>query len=76
MGPSTLRGTTKGDRPYPEGRALPVAETRLKIAKFDETRLLLPVDKGVRFHVHPGADYADLKTWFLDQNGGENRRGA
>jgi arylsulfatase len=53
------------------GKALPVGKARLKVAGVDETRVVGPEDKAVRFALALKAGTAHLQTWFLDAAGKE-----
>jgi hypothetical protein len=56
---------------FPAGIALPIAQARLKIAGFDETRPVAAHAKAVTFHVNLSAGRTPLQTWFLDAAGQE-----
>ncbi len=55
------------DGRYPQGVALPVAQTRLRIADIDETKAVRPGDEAVAYTVHLKAGRTQLQTWFYDE---------
>jgi arylsulfatase A-like enzyme len=56
----------------PEGKALPIAKIRLKIAGLDETKPVGPNDKGITFNVALKAGTRlPMQTWCLDGDGKE-----
>ena len=57
------------DGTYVEGKALPIAYARLKVAKFDRTVPVTATDKVISFTLSLPAGPTDLQTWFLDANG-------
>ncbi|RPH53844.1 MAG: arylsulfatase, partial [Lysobacterales bacterium] len=56
------------DGTYVEGKALPIAYARLKVAKFDQTVPVSATDKVISFTVNLPPGPTDLQTWFLDAN--------
>ena len=56
------------DGTYVEGKALPIAHARLKVAKFDRTVPVTATDKVISFTLNLPAGPTDLQTWFLDAN--------
>src|SRR5688572_699390 len=56
------------DGTYVEGKALPIAYARLKVAKFDRTVPVTATDKVISFTLNLPAGPTDLQTWFLDAN--------
>ena len=54
------------DGTYVEGKALPIAYARLKVAKFDQTVPVTETDKVISFTVNLPSGPTDLQTWFLD----------
>jgi arylsulfatase A-like enzyme len=60
------------DGGLPEGKALPVAAARLKIAELDATKSVGPQDKEVVFTVRLKAGQKlPMQSWLLDANGKE-----
>ncbi|HJZ90672.1 MAG TPA: arylsulfatase [Gemmataceae bacterium] len=60
------------DGALPEGRALPVAKARLKVADLDETRPVAATDKEAVFSVRLAADRKlPMQTWLYDADGKE-----
>jgi len=60
------------DGGLPEGKALPVARVRVKVADLDETRPIAATDKEVVFNVRLKAgEKLPLQTWFIDKDGQE-----
>jgi arylsulfatase A-like enzyme len=59
------------DGEFPAGVALPIAQARLKIGSFDQTRSVGPADTAVTFTVKLQAGPAKLQTWFSDASGAE-----
>ena len=57
------------DGTYVEGKALPIARARLKVAKFDRTVPVSATDKVISFTLNLPPGPTDLQTWFLDANG-------
>ena len=56
----------------PEGKALPIAKVRLKIADLDETKAVGKDDKGVTFSVKLKAGTKlPMQTWCIDKDGKE-----
>jgi arylsulfatase len=60
---------TAVDGRYVVGKALPIAQARLRVADFDQTVPVTATDKVISFTVNLPAGPTDLKTWFLDANG-------
>jgi hypothetical protein len=56
---------------FPAGIALLIAQARLQIAGFDETRPVAADAKAVTFRVPLPPGRAQLQTWFLDAAGQE-----
>jgi len=56
------------DGTYIEGKALPIAYARLKVAKFDQTVPVTDTDKVISFTVTLPSGPTDLQTWFLDSS--------
>lgn len=52
--------------PYPEGKALPIKEARVKIGDQEKAAPVSAGDKSVAFTLALKAGEADLQTWFLD----------
>jgi arylsulfatase len=60
------------DGGLPEGKALPVAKARLKVAALDETRAVAATDKEVVFRVRLKADEKlPMQSWLYDADGKE-----
>ncbi len=59
------------DGEFPPGKALPIAEARLEVAGFDESRPVNGTDKAALFAVKLRAGPAKVRTWFLDSQGRE-----
>jgi arylsulfatase len=57
--------------PTGEGKALPIAQARLKIGDFDQSKPVTPGDKSATFTVPLKAGKTRLQTWFYDQSGSE-----
>jgi len=51
------------------GKAIPVAQARLKVADFDETKPVRSKDKAAVFQVRLKAGKMRLQTWFTDEKG-------
>jgi arylsulfatase len=60
------------DGGLPEGKALPIATMRLKIADLDESKPVGKNDKGITFTVKLKAGTKlPMRTWCIDENGKE-----
>ncbi|HKA07822.1 MAG TPA: sulfatase/phosphatase domain-containing protein, partial [Gemmataceae bacterium] len=60
------------DGGLPEGKALPVAKARLKVASLDETRPVAVTDKEAVFTVRlPAGEKLQMQTWLFDADGKE-----
>jgi arylsulfatase A-like enzyme len=57
------------DGRFIEGKALPVAQARLRIGAFDERRAVAKEDAAVTFTATLPSGPAQLQTWFLDGDG-------
>jgi len=63
------------DGVYPAGVAIPIAQARLKIGSFDQSKPVSPADREALFRVALPAGPATIESWFLDA-GGEALLGA
>jgi hypothetical protein len=59
------------DGRYPPGVALPVAESRLHVADFDQRKPVQSDDQAVVYTVNLKAGRTQLRTWFYDAQGKE-----
>ncbi len=59
------------DGSYPPGVALPIASARLRIGEAEHSKSAEQGAEAVTFRVRLDAGPADLKTWFLDDEGKE-----
>ncbi len=59
------------DGEFPAGVPLPIARARLRIGNFDQSQMVRPSDKAVKFKIGLDAGAARLQTWFYDGGGGE-----
>ena len=66
-----LPSSQHADGTFPAGVALPVAQARVRIADFDQTRPVSPDTKQATFTARLPAGRAQLQTWFLDAEGNE-----
>jgi arylsulfatase len=61
-----LPPTRHSDGEFPVGVALPIAEARLKVGDFDQSRTVASSDKAVNFTTKLNAGRTQVQTWFLD----------
>ncbi len=59
------------DGEFPPGKALPIAQARLKVADFDRTEAVTPEAKAAKFMTRLRAGRTQLQTWFYDHKGNE-----
>jgi len=59
------------DGEFPAGVALPITKARLKVAGFDQSRVVGASDTAVSFSVKLKSGPTKLQTWFYDADGSE-----
>lgn len=59
------------DGAYPQGKAIPVAKARLRVAGVDASQQVDPKATAARFSVELPAGRSRLQTWFYDASGKE-----
>lgn len=57
------------DGKVPDGVALPITKTKLRVGKFEQTRDVKPEDTFVSFVVPLQKEQVKAQTWFYDANG-------
>jgi hypothetical protein len=59
------------DGSFPEGKALPIAKARVRVAGFDATTSVSATDKEAVFVARLKVGKTQLQTWFYDAKGRE-----